>query len=707
MARLPAELVPATLADVVACRSSLDLSLAGVLLVRLAEQPQEVRDPLLADGSIFRESLLGRWLLAESWLADRTKSASCVQLWTELVEQASGVAAEALLGRARARREAGDPHGCVSDLFDVAKRTLEYGVLSKAARLLERVRVRAGIPGRRVRVAIVSSSTIDLLPPLLRLLGGRDGLAVEVYCAPYGSYRQELLDPRSGLHAFRPDFVIVALHWRDAALEPVGNDRNAAERIFSELEQLWGAARQSSSCTILQHAFDFPPHESGGYISASEENGRYAILSEVNCRLFASRVPGVLVVDCPTLAAQIGCDRWSDDSLWHVAKQHPSPAGLPKLVHRYVRLMAARLGLARKVAVFDLDNTLWGGVVGEDGPHGLKVGAPTAIGEAHAALQRYAKELKRRGVLLAVCSKNNDKDAREPFRQTLGMELKEEDFVAFIANWEEKPDNLRQLASMLNVGTDSLVFIDDNPLERAKVRRAMPEVAVVDLPADPAGYVAALDRGDYFEALALSAEDLSRHQSYVANVRRDTLKGETGDVESFLRRLDMRMHHGAFNEAVQERVVQLFNKTNQFNVTTRRHGAAEVSAMRSDPQVWTQYFRLLDCFGDNGLIGLVVARPAEAGEVWEIDSLLMSCRVLGRRAEEFMVAELLEEARRRGVRTVRGRYVPTAKNTIVADLFPRLGFILESMGSDGKGSWVWDVAAKEVPRVQFVRSAGP
>jgi FkbH-like protein len=709
LARLPVDDFGRVVTALVKGRDGLSLELTAAVVARLAETTAGAREEILRQEEAWRSSLPGRWVLAELWLAEPTRIAASAELWTELIEQAPEHAAAAHFGRARARREIGDVAGSVSDLLAAARRTSDYGLLNKAARLLDRLRAKgATVPGRAIRLAVASSSTTDLLPPLLRLIGARDGLALDVHCTPFGAFRQEILDPRSGLHAFRPEFVVIATHWRDASLGPLGNPATAVEATFAELTQLWEAARQSGPCTVLQHAFDFPAHESAGYLAATESGGRGAILAEINRRLFAARVPGVLIVDCPRLAARAGTERWSDAALWHVAKQHPAPPVLPDLVDRYVRLVAARVGLARKVAVFDLDNTLWGGVVGEDGPHGVRVGPPTAVGEAHAALQRYARELKDRGVLLAVCSKNNDADAREPFRSTLGMVLKEQDFVAFLANWDEKPVNLRRIAQLLNLGSDSLVFIDDNPLERAKVRQAMPEVAVVDLPNDPAGFVAALDRGAYFEALALSAEDLSRHESYAANVQRETLKTETGNLEGFLRKLDMRMHHGPFNDAVHDRVVQLFNKTNQFNVTTRRHGSAEVAAMRADPRVWTQYFRLVDCFGDNGIVGLVVAGPsADAPEVWEIDSLLMSCRVLGRQAEEFMVATLLAEAKRRGARAVRGRFLPTAKNSMVADLYPKLGFVAEAATPGGSATWLWNLSTQAVPEVRWVRSAGP
>lgn len=702
--QLPISELEAAFRSVVPSRQSGDQSLVVAVQSRFADLSAGSREQLLALNSPWRASLLGRWCLAESWLADRTRIAPAIGLWTELIEQSGIHAAHAFFGRARARREAGDNAGAMADLVACAQRTADAGLLNKAARLMDRLLAKGTpAPGKQVRVALVSSSTTDLLPPLLRLACARDGMAAEVYTGPFGAYRQELLDAGSALHRFKPDFVIIALHWRDAALSSLGNASDAAEKFVDGLRELWTATQRITPCTVLQHSFDQPACEAAGYLATYEEGGRSRQIAEINRRLFETRASGVVIVDCGLLQARSGFSAWSDEALWHVAKQHPSATALPRLVDRYARLMAARIGLTKKVLVLDLDNTLWGGVVGEDGPHGIKVGPPSAVGEAHAALQRYALELKARGVLLAVCSKNNEADAREPFRSTLGMELKEDDFVAFVANWEEKPDNLRRIAKMLNLGTDSLVFLDDNPLERAKVRRSMPEVAVVDLPADPAGYVAALDGGAYFEALSLSSEDTARHASYVANLQRDSLKAKTGNLDEFLTSLDMRMCHGPFNDAVHDRVVQLLNKTNQFNLTTRRYGSGELTALRSDAGVWTQYFKLVDCFGDNGVIGLLMAKPGEAADVWEVDSFLMSCRVLGRQAEEFMIRTLLTAAKERGIRLVRGVFVPTAKNAMVADLYERLGFALEKREAGGAASFIWNVADQTPPHVPYVR----
>jgi FkbH-like protein len=322
--------------------------------------------------------------------------------------------------------------------------------------------------------------------------------------------------------------------------------------------------------------------------------------------------------------------------------------------------------------VTDLDNTLWGGIAGEDGVDGLKVGPASPAGEAHAAYQDYLLALRTRGVLLATCSKNNPADVDEVFTRR-SMPLKREDFVGWKVNWEDKAQNLRVLAQELNVGLDSLVFVDDNPAERGRVRAALPEVAVPEMPEDPAQFADLLKRRRFFETLGLTEEDRQRHAAYQANAERTRAQAGAATVEDFLRGLEMVAEQETVSEKNIERVLSLLARTNQWNLTTRRHGAADMAALQVRPGSILETFRLRDRFGDNGLVGLWFAVPNSAEE-WEIDTWLMSCRVIGRGLEELMYNALVEMARTRGAKRLRGLYRPTAKNALVADLLPRFGF---------------------------------
>jgi FkbH-like protein len=615
--------------------------------------------------------------------------------------------AEACLARARLQRDLGDTTAAYRDLRAAARSSGDFAFLTKAARFLERLERIAPPPGRPVKIALLFSSTAELLAPLLRLACLREGLQASIYIAPYGNHRQEVIDSQSGLHRFLPDVVIVGTHWRDAHLEAMAaHADNAVEQLWEEAESLWQGLLSRHPCTILQHSFDLPACDAGGYLSAAETCGRVQRLREFNARLWTHRPAGVTVVDLEKLAAQAGVERWENSAQWHLAKQHPGPDALPLLADRYVALIRAQMGLTKKVLVLDLDNTLWGGVVGEDGVTGVQVGPPTAVGEAHTAFQTYAKELKNRGILLAICSKNNEADARAPFQQHDGMVLKEEDFVVFVANWRDKSENLREMARTLNLGLDSFVFVDDDPVEREHIRRELPEVSVVELGADPATFVSSLHATGWFESITLSTEDRQRHASYRANVKRVEAKAGAANLDEFLQKLRMRMHHGVFSEQVIERVAQLLGKTNQFNLTTRRHNLEQVRKFMQANEGWTQYFQLTDAYGDNGIVGLIIAVPAANQErMWEIDTFLMSCRVIGRRAEDYMLRTLLLAAKSAGCTKIRGVYLPTPKNGLAAEVYPRFGFVPEASASLGQ-TYVWNLATQPILEVLCFEDAG-
>lgn len=657
----------------------------------------------LAPGSPWRATASGRWLVAK--LHDLRGDAGAVAAWTAVIDSGVGPGSEALLARARARSGAGAIDAALLDLRQAVQEVSDYAFLARAARLHQKL-LRKRRPGglRQVRVALLSSSTTDLLAPLFTLAAFRDGLDAEVYVGPYGNYRQEIMDERSGLYALKPDVVVIATHWRDADLPAYADDPEVqVEERARALRELWDLLLSRRPCSIIQHGFDLPAADSYGHLASALKGGRIAMLRLLNRRLAELSRPEVAILDLDTASAFVGRARWSDDALWHAAKQHPSAEGLPVLADRQVALLRAALGLTKKVLAVDLDNTLWGGVIGEDGLSGIAVGPPSAVGEAHAALQRYLRDLKERGILLAVCSKNNDADARLPFERHDGMVLELDDFAVFRANWLDKPTNLREMATTLNLGLDSFVLLDDNPAERALVRERLPEVAVPEVGSDPAAYAAVLDRHGYFEAWSLSAEDRGRHASYRTSVLREELRASATSLEEFLQSLQMVCECAPFVEVVLPRVVQLLGKTNQFNVTTRRHNEARVRRMMTSDGYWTQYFKLRDRFGDHGLIGLLVARDAgEEPRTWEIDTWLMSCRVIGRKVEDFMVATLVEDARRSGVRRVRGVYIPTAKNVLVKDLFTTMGFREQGPSGEGERRYVLDLEEDPLPQCSFI-----
>ena len=648
------------------------------------------------------------WLRARMRAQDGD-SESALRDWDLVVERGIGPHFEQRIERARMRLTEKDVEGAAADIREALRHPTGYRQLERAGKLLRKI-PRDQLEGqRRIRIALLGGFTTQLLHPLLEVACFRDGILAEIYEAEYGIFRQEVLDPTSALHRFRPDVVILATSWRDAHLPPVHADPDqAVQSLVEGFAGLWRICNQTLGAHVIQHAFDAPPAESLGHLGHALPGGRTRVLLRANLALHAAAGPGVSILDFPGVAGRAGAAAWSDPGLWYLAKQHPGVDALPLLVDEYTVHLRALYGLSRKVLVLDLDNTLWGGVIGEDGLDGIALGGHSPEGEAHADLQRYALELRERGIVLAVCSKNNDADAREPFEKHPEMLLRLDHIAVFRANWQDKVTNLRDIAATLGVGTDSLVFVDDNPTERAWVRREMPEVAVPEIGDDPSRYVEVLQRARLFEALSLSDEDRTRAEAYAANARRAELEAGVADLGEFLASLDMVAQVRPFEEANLPRITQLVNKSNQFNLTTRRYTQEQIRAFAADPACITRCFRLRDRFGDNGLIGVMIGRLQPGGRQLEIDTWLMSCRVLGRRMEELMCGELMRAAQEAGVERILGRYIPTRKNALVQDLYLRMGF--QPLGDDARpgtteGETLWEYDLREQPplRNEFIR----
>jgi FkbH-like protein len=377
----------------------------------------------------------------------------------------------------------------------------------------------------------------------------------------------------------------------------------------------------------------------------------------------------------------------------------------PLYAEHVARVLGALRGRSRKCLVLDLDNTLWGGVIGDDGLEGLKVGQGDPTGEAHLALQQYALALRARGIVLAVSSKNTDEIARSPFRRHPEMFLKEDHFAVFQANWNDKASNIRAIADELALGLDAMVFLDDNPAERGFVRQALPEVAVPEVPDDPAFFVETLAAAGYFESIAFSDEDRKRSDMYQDNARRVELKKQAGDLDAYLASLEMEIEFSSFDPIGRARITQLINKSNQFNLTTRRYTDAEVAAAEHDPDVFTLQVRLKDIFGDNGMISVIICR-LEAPGVWAIDTWLMSCRVLGRKVEEMALREILIHAREANVETLIGTYRPSDRNALVREHYQKLGFAKVEERADGATVWTTPTASEIAAVPMTVRRTG-
>ncbi len=550
------------------------------------------------------------------------------------------------------------------------------------------------------RLGLAGNGTSEMIGAAVSASAARYGLALECTLAGYDQALQDSLGADSPLNRSAPDAVLVALDWRALALRPSPGDGGAAQAAIDAaldtLDTIREAVRRNTEAVCLVQNLAAPPEPTFGGLDRRLAGAQRFLIDAVNAGLLERlRGSSDLLLDAAGLAETVGLAHWHAPNEWNLAKLPFAQAFVPLYADHVCRLLAALRGLSRRCLVLDLDNTLWGGVIGDDGLKGIHIGQGDPVGEAYWNFQNYVAGLRRRGIVLAVSSKNEDAAARLPFREHPDMLLREEDFAVFQANWNDKASNLQAIADTLSLGLDALVFVDDNPFERNLVRQALPAVAVPEMPEDPAYYTRTLSAAGYFEAVAFSEDDVKRASFYAGNARRATLERQAGDVGAYLASLEMQIEFQPFHETNRARITQLINKSNQFNLTTRRYSEADVARFEADPYAFTLQVRLRDRLGDNGMISVIICRWTSP-EVWEIDTWLMSCRVMGRRVEEAVLRELLDHARCRGARKLRGVYRPTERNQMVEQHYARLGFAGLDTRDAGTTLWELEVAAANV-----------
>jgi len=574
-------------------------------------------------------------------------------------------------------------------------------------RLIALDRVRTKLGGRLdpagltpLRVALMADATTDYLAPALRASALRHELLVETHVPAYGEALAEALAEDGALADFGAEAVLVASDYRSLGLAAPRTDPGEAAAVAAAAGRLAGIARAAAAAgaTPVIQTVPAPADPWCGHLDAALPGSPAAQVAAVNAQLRALAAElGAPVFDADALAGLAGRAEWDDPAYWHRAKLAFAPDLIPLWADHAARILAALRGKARKCLVLDLDNTLWGGVIGDDGLEGIRLGQGSADGEAFQAVQAYALSLKARGIVLAVVSKNEDDAARLPFRQHPEMLLREADIAVFIADWTDKATNLARVAKTLNIGTDALVFLDDNPAERARVRQMLPEVAVPEAPEDPALFPRVLAQSGLFETVALSAEDAKRAAQYAENAERAAAMAEIGDYGDYLVSLEMTCDLAPFDRVGRARIAQLVNKSNQFNLTTRRYTEADIARFETDPGVFDLQARLTDRFGDNGMISVVMFRTGP--EEWLCDTWLMSCRVLKRRVEEAVLAAVADAARAAGAKRLVGDYLPSEKNRMVAGHFEGLGFAAAGDLPGGGTRWVLELDGWRVPEL--------
>lgn len=554
-----------------------------------------------------------------------------------------------------------------------------------------------------LRIALLRSFTIEPMIPALRALAYEAGIDLQVMVGDHNVIAQALIDPRSQLHTFGADVVVIAGLTRDLAptLWHADGDLDAAATDAARQVGAWvDAFRSHSAATVIIQGFEQPPYAADGLLDALGGAGQRRAIDAANQGLtaVAARHRGVYLLDYDALVARHGRVAWSDAAKDFAMRVPLRPEAYQSLAHEYMRFLRPLAQKTCKVLAVDLDNTLWGGVVGEDGPDGIRIGVDYP-GSVYRAVQVELKALQRRGVLLAICSKNNPNDALAVLRDHPEMLLRPGDFAAVRMNWDDKAANLRAIAAELNVGIESVALLDDNPAERDWVRSQLPDVHVIEVTSDPLDMIEALRRSPVFERLAFSAEDRARTEQYRQQQERSAAAESAHSVEDFLRSLAMTATLDEVRPATLSRVAQLTQKTNQFNVTTRRYTEEEISRFAADPNQFIRTIRVADRYGDNGLVGLVMGRIDR--DRCEIDTMLLSCRVIGRDVETALLADAASLARARGATLLTGRFRATAKNAPASDVFARHGFTKVDDSADGS-TWQLDLSHQSVKTPEWI-----
>jgi FkbH-like protein len=547
---------------------------------------------------------------------------------------------------------------------------------------------------RDLRIAVLGGSTTDEVVNLLELLLLSSGFRPVFRRSEYGRFYEDTVHDTQALVDFSPDLVYLHTSFLNVQHAPPVNctEEDLGGHVEAEVTrycQIWDSLEANLSCQIIQNNFETPPYASFGNMDAAASGGLSRFLIELNAAFAreAARRPRLLLQDVHGISARMGLKRWFDWSRYFAYKILLTAEANLELARSLNSLVKAIYGKGRKVLVLDLDNTLWGGVIGDDGVDKIQIGPETPIAEAYTAFQQYCLSLHDRGILLAVCSKNTEEIARSGFEHPSSV-LKLKHISCFQANWDPKDENILRISRELNLSVDSFVFVDDNPAERAIVAAQLPGVAVPDIGNDITRFAEIIEQGRYFEPASLSQEDLARAELYANNAQRATLATRFADYGEYLDSLEMSAEIDCFKPIYLDRIAQLTNKTNQFNLTTRRYTLAEVETISIDPRYVGLYGKLIDRFGDNGLVSVVVGHKDERS--LHMDLWLMSCRVLKRDMEFAMLDTLAGKAVEIGIQTIYGYYLPTRKNGMVTDFYSGLGFLPRAVPPDlPEGSTVW------------------
>lgn len=526
-----------------------------------------------------------------------------------------------------------------------------------------------------VKVALVGDTATQLLSTAIRGTGIDRGFHVDLFEAEYNQVEQQFMDPGSDLHAFAPEFIVVFQSTHKWAEKHALTDNTGKLALAEERLDFVRTICASSRAKIIY--LNYPEIDDtvfGSYANKVSLSFSWQV-RKFNFGLMelAQNTPNLFICDLAGLQNKYGRDWLFDASIYTSTEMILSIDSLPYVSARILDIVCALKGKFKKCLILDLDNTVWGGVVGDDGLEGIQLGHGLGIGKAFTEFQMWVKKLKDRGIILCICSKNDEDKAKEPFEKHPDMVLRLNDIAVFMANWETKVDNIRAIQQILNIGFDSMVFLDDNPFERNIVREHIPDITVPELPDDPAEYLEFLYSLNLFETASYSATDKDRTKQYQVEAQRVGYAKTFHDEADFLRSLNMVSTVEGFTRFNTPRVAQLSQRSNQFNLRTVRYTEADIEAFSNDPAVIPVTFTLEDKFGDNGLICVIIMKRLDSKSLF-VDTWFMSCRVLKRGMEHFTLNTMVAKAREKGYKRIVGEYLPTLKNGMVKDHYDRLGF---------------------------------
>lgn len=543
------------------------------------------------------------------------------------------------------------------------------------------------------KIAILGGSTTSEIKNILELFLLNENIKPIFYESEYNKFYEDALFSEE-LKKFSPEIIYMHTNYHNITLFPTIEDtdnevREMLEKEYGKFQSIWKSLEKKFNCIIIQNNFDFPKNRVMGNYDRVSSNGRINFIDSLNRKFvdYSKNNNKFYINDINYLSAQIGLEKWEDNLLWYSYKYAISYEAIPRLCKSISNIIKAIYGKNKKCIVLDLDNTLWGGVIGDDGLNGIKIGTETAIGEAYIGFQRYIKDIKKLGITLAVASKNEDQIAKEGLNLN-DMVLKEKDFFSIKANWNPKTESIKEIANEINIGLDSIIFLDDNPVEREIVRKQLPEVEVPEIGDDVLEYINYVDQNGFFEIISFSKEDLERTKYYEDNKERENIKSQFKNYADFLKSLEMVAEIDFAKPIYFDRITQLINKTNQFNLTTKRYTLAEIENIASSKDKILIYGRLKDKFGDNGLITIIIGNITTEG--LHIDLWLMSCRVLKREMESAILDFLIEYCKKKSIKRIYGYYYKTPKNNMVKDFYKEMGF-KNLFLSDEKSEWVLEV----------------